>query len=121
VRLSKMAAVGSALRPSATRRMARRSWTMASKHPAAGLLIDHLPGGKVLGQVTPRRAAARHPTEGVEDVAEAVDALSGVLGQEAEIGPDELPLGVGDVTRVRLVSDHALNYAGDRTKVHNTL
>jgi hypothetical protein len=47
--------------------------------------------------------------------------LAGVFGKQAEIGPDELPLGVGDVTGVGLVSDHTLNYAGNPTKVHNTL
>ena len=93
----------------------------AGGEPAAGLLIDHLPGREVLGQVTPGGAAADDPTEGVEDVAEVVDALAGVLGQQAEIGPDELPLGVGDVAGVGLVSDHTLNYAGNWTKVHNTL
>ena len=48
-------------------------------------------------------------------------ALAGVLGQQAEVGHDELPLGVGDVAGVGLVSDHTLNYVADWTKVHNTL
>jgi hypothetical protein len=46
----------------------------------------------------PRRAASRHPTESVEDVAEAIDVPADVLGQQAVIGPGELPPGVGDVT-----------------------
>ena len=58
---------------------------------------------------------------GVEDVAEVVDALAGVLGEEAEVGDDELPFGVRDVAGVRSVSDHTLNYVGYCTKVHNTL
>ena len=93
----------------------------AGGEPAAGLLVDHLPGGEVLGQVAPRGAGADEPAQGVEDVAEVVDPLAGVLGQEAEIGDDELPFGVGDVAGVGLVSDHTLNYAGNWTKVHNTL
>jgi len=35
VRLSTIAAVGPARRPLAMRNTARRSWTIASKHPAA--------------------------------------------------------------------------------------
>ena len=47
--------------------------------------------------------------------------LAGVLWQEAEVGEDELPFGVGDVAGVGLVSDHTLNYVPDWTTVHNTL
>ena len=93
----------------------------AGGEPAAGLLVDRRPGREVLGDVTPLGAGADDPAEGVEDVAEAVLALAGVLGEQAEVGQDELPLGVGDVAGVGLVSDHTLNYVADWTKVHNTL
>ena len=66
----------------------------AGGEPAAGLLVDRLPGGEVLGQVAPGGAAADEPSQGVEDVAEVVDALAGVLGEQAEVGDDELPFGV---------------------------
>ena len=89
--------------------------------PATGLLVDHLPGGEVLGQVAPGGAATDEPPGGIEDVAEVVDALTCVLGEEAEIGNDELPFGVRDVTGVRLVCSHTLNYVHNWTKVHNTL
>ena len=89
--------------------------------PPAGLLIDHLPGREVLRQVPPGGAAADQPPGGVEDVSEVVDALAGVLGQEAEVGDDELPFRVRDVAGVRFVSDHTLNYVAHCTKVHNTL
>src|SRR5262249_13703986 len=92
----------------------------AGGQPAAGLLVDHRPGGGVLGQGAPRRARADDPPQAVEDIAEVVDPLSGILGQETEIGHDEFPLGVGDVAGVGLVSDHTLSYDGDWTKVHNT-
>ena len=92
----------------------------AGGEPAAGLLVDGLPGGEVLGQVAPGGAAADQPPRGVEDVAEVVDALAGVLGEQAEVGDDELPFGVRDVAGVGLVGDHTLNYV-DTTKVHNTL
>src|SRR5271165_937025 len=93
----------------------------AGGQPAATLLVDHLPGREVLGQVAPRRAGANDPPQAVEDVAEVIDPLAGVLGQEAEIGDDEFPFGVGDIAGIGLVSDHTLFYAGDWTKVHNTL
>jgi hypothetical protein len=50
-----------------------------------------------------------------------VDALAGVLWQQAEVGPDELAFGVGDITGVGLVSEHTINYVENWTKVYNTL
>jgi hypothetical protein len=88
--------------------------------PPAGLLINHLPRGKVLGEVAPRGAGTDEPTRSVEDVTEVVDALS-VFGQQAKVGKYELPFRVGDVTGVGLVCSHALNYVANWTKVHNTL
>ena len=66
----------------------------AGGQPAAGLLVDGLPRGEVLGQVAPRGAATDEPSRGVEDIAHVVDALAGVLGEQAEVGEDELPFGV---------------------------
>jgi hypothetical protein len=60
--------------------------------PAAALLIDRLPRREVLGQVAPLGAGANDPPQGVEDVAEVVDPLAGVLREGAEIRGDELPL-----------------------------
>jgi hypothetical protein len=68
-----------------------------------------------------RGPGADDPSEGVEDIAQVVLALAGVLGQEAEVREGELPFGVGDVARVGLVGDHTLNYGRDRARVHNTL
>jgi hypothetical protein len=78
--------------------------------PAAGLLIDHLPGGKVPGQVSPGRAGADDAPKAVEDIAEVVDSLAGVLGEEAKIGGDEFPFGVADIAGVVLMSDHILYF-----------
>jgi hypothetical protein len=52
---------------------------------------------------------------------EVGDALSGVFGQQAKVGKDELPFRVGDVTGVALVGGHTLNYVANRNKVHNML
>jgi hypothetical protein len=79
----------------------------------ASLLVDRFPGGKVLGQIAPRGTATDQPAGGVEDVAEVVDALACVLGEQAEVRDDELPLGVGDITGVELVCDHILYYDSD--------
>jgi hypothetical protein len=49
-----------------------------------------------------------------------MNPLAGVLGQEAGIGHDELPFGVGDIAGIGLVSNHALYYNGAWTRVHNT-
>ena len=92
----------------------------AGGQPAAGLLVDRRPGREVGREVTPGGAGADEPAQGVEDVAEVMLTLAGVLGQQAEVGQDELPFGVGDVAGVGLVCDHTLNYAHTWTTVHNT-
>jgi hypothetical protein len=84
-------------------------------------LIDHFPRREVVGEVAPRGAATDEPSCGVEDVAKVVDTLAGILGEQAEVGDDELPFSVRDVAGVRFVSDHTLNYVAYCTKVHNTL
>jgi hypothetical protein len=48
-------------------------------------------------------------------------ALAGVLGKQVEVRDDELPLGIRDVAGVRLVSDHALKYVANWTRVHYAL
>jgi hypothetical protein len=75
----------------------------AGLQPAAALLVVRRPGGEVLGQVAPRRAGADDPAQAVEDIAEVILALGGILGQQAEVGDDELPLGVGNIAGVGLV------------------
>ena len=72
----------------------------AGGHPAAALLVDHLPGGEVLGQVAPRRAGADDPPEAIEHIAEVVDALAGVLRKQAEIGDHEGPFGIRNIAGV---------------------
>ena len=59
-----------------------RETTGSSQLPA----IDG-PAWGVLGQVLPRGAGPNEPARGVEAVAEAVDALAGVFGPEARLGP----------------------------------
>ena len=78
----------------------------AGGEPAAGLLVDHLPGGEVVGQVAPGGAAADEPAQGVEDVAEVVDALAGVLGEQAEIrGTNKIVLWGTTLARSRKESE----------------
>ena len=89
--------------------------------PSPSLLVDRRPGREVLGEITPGGAGADDPAKGVQDVAEVMLALGGVLGQEAEIGEYELPFGVGDVAGVGLVGDHPLKYDHSSVRVHNTL
>jgi len=56
----------------------------AGRQSAVALLVDHLPGREVLGQVAPRRAGGDH----------------------------EGPFGIRHIAGVWLVSDHTLNYVG---------
>jgi hypothetical protein len=57
----------------------------------------------------------------VDDVAQVVDLVASVFGEQAEIGDDELLFGVRDVAGVRSVSYHTLNYVAYCTKVNDTL
>jgi hypothetical protein len=77
-------------------------------------------GREVLGQVTPGRTAADDLPQAVEDVAEVVDTLAGVFGQQTETACNEGLLLVGDVAGIGLVSNHTLSYDEKQTKVHNT-
>ena len=77
--------------------------------PRPGVTVDSslerpLEGlGEGLGH-PPRRAGADDVPRGVEDVAEVVDPLAGILGQQTEIGDNEFPFGVGDAAGAGLVS-----------------
>ena len=93
----------------------------AGSKPAASLLVDHLPRREVLGQVTPRGAATDEPSKAIQDVAEIVHSLAGVLGKQAKVGEDELPFRVSNIAGVGSVSDHTLKYVPQWTTVHNTL
>ena len=84
--------------------------------------IEHWIGGSpTQNSATATQPVTDEPAQSIEEITEVMDTLAGVLGQEAEVRQDELPFGVGDVAGIGLVGDHALNYAGNRTKVHNTL
>ena len=65
--------------------------------PSAALLIDGLPGWEVLGEIAPGRTGTDDVSQAVEDIAERMLALAGILGKQAQIGDDELPLGIRDV------------------------
>ena len=74
----------------------------AGGDPAAGLVVDGVPGGQVVGGRPPGGPGADQPSQGVEDLAEALVALRGVLGDRRQVGRDEGPLGVADVGVARL-------------------
>lgn len=59
---------------------ARERWSKASGgQPSSCLLVDHLRGTKVLGKELPGGAATYEPTEGIEDIAQVIDAFSDIL------------------------------------------
>jgi hypothetical protein len=80
----------------------------ADRGPASALLVNHLPGREVLGQVAPRRTGACDPVQAVEDIAEVRYPLAGVLGKQTKIGDQEGPFGIRNIAGVWLVSDHTL-------------
>ena len=106
VRLSKIAAVGSSCRPSRSRRMRRRSRVIASFTPAAihllRLLIDDRPGRDVVGHHPPGLTASYDVTHAVEDLAQVMLPLRGILAQQRQVRRDEVQLLVRDITRIRL-------------------
>ncbi len=68
--------------------------------PASRLLIHRLPRRKVGGQPSPRRARAHHVAHGVEDLAQIMATLRRRLGQQAQLGRDELPFFIADITGI---------------------
>lgn len=60
---------------------------MAAK-PPPGLMGDAWPGRIIVWAVAPMGLGADEPAEGIEGVAEVMDAPADVLGQEAQVGKD---------------------------------
>src|SRR5215210_4824577 len=61
-------------------------------YPPLRLLVDRLPRRQVVGHVAPGRPGPHDPPQPVEDLAQVVLALRGVLPNEREVGSDKLPL-----------------------------
>jgi hypothetical protein len=59
-----------------------------------------------VGHVSPRRAGAYDPPQPVEDLAQIVLALRGVLSDEREVWGHEVPLFVRNVAGVWFSSSH---------------
>src|SRR5215217_764636 len=74
--------------------------------PALGLLVDGLPRREVVWHHAPRGSGSHYPAQGIEDLAQVVDALRGVFAEQREVGGDERPLFVAHVGRVRLSVRH---------------
>ena len=91
------------------------------REPPAGLLIDGMPRGQVVGQQPPPRARADDPTEAVENLPQVVVALRGIQAHEREVGGNQCPFFGADITRIRFADRHALMLFIHRRKVHNTL
>jgi site-specific DNA recombinase len=70
--------------------------------PAARLLIDHRPSGKLVRQVGPLRPGPHQPAQRVEDLPQVVMSLRRVRPHQRQLRQHEVPLLVGDIARVRL-------------------
>ena len=70
------------------------------------MLVDGFPRRQVVGHVAPRRAGAYDPPQPVEDLAQIVVALRGVLSDEREVWGHERPLFIRNVTGVWFSSSH---------------
>ena len=68
---------------------------VAGIQPRSGLLVDLRLRREILGDVAPLGPGADEPAGAVEDVAKVMLTLASVLGQQAEVGQDELPFGDG--------------------------
>ena len=72
----------------------------ADIEPASGLCIDDVPRRQVVRQPAPGGTRMHHPARGVEDLAQVVAPLRCVGADQGQIGGDEGPFRVADVTRV---------------------
>jgi hypothetical protein len=68
--------------------------------PAARLLVDGVPRREVVVEETSLCTGANQPAEGIEDLAEGMLTLGGVLTHQGEVGGGELSLLVAHVTWV---------------------
>ncbi len=112
MRLSETAAVGSGARPlepGAAERpeIVDHRFEDPGVEPPWGLLVDGRPRREAVWHHAPGRASAYDPAQGVEDLAQLVGALRGVLSNERQVGGEEGPLLVRNVGRVRLPVRHA--------------
>jgi hypothetical protein len=92
--------------------------------PAARLLVDDVPAGKVVRQHAPLGASAHPPAQAIEDLAQVVAPLRRVLTYEGQVGRDEVPFLVADVTLrggARRWSSHVPILPTPRHRVHNRL
>ena len=64
---------------------------------ALRLLVDGLPGWKVVGHPPPWRARLHHIAQPVEHLAERMLALPCILAQQRQVGGDKRPFVIGNV------------------------
>ena len=103
MRESSMAAEGSETLPCERRKIAQIVGHLLEDpggEPPLRLLIDGRPGRQVVGHVAPLGACPHDPPKPVENLAQLVAALRGILADERQVGGDEGPLFVGNVAWV---------------------
>jgi hypothetical protein len=64
------------------------------------LLVHGIPGWQILRQQTPCRARPDHPAQAIEDLPQAMLALGSLFGYEGQIGGDQGPFLITDITGV---------------------
>ena len=79
----------------------------ADGEPPSRLLVDRLPQREIVRQHPPGGARAHDPPQGVEGLAQVVDALGSVLSEQREVGGDEGLFLIARVCGVRLLVRHA--------------
>src|SRR3954447_11370796 len=73
-----------------------------SGQPTLRLLVDCRPGRQVIGHGPPRNAVPDDVAQAIEQLAERIPALTGILTQQDQVWRDERPFFIGDVRGVRL-------------------
>jgi hypothetical protein len=95
-----------------------RSFKDACRKPALALLVDRVPGRLVVGNQAPGGTATDQKAQAVEDFAQRVFALRGILGHQGRIRSDDCPFFIADITGIRF-SAHLPR--SPYSKVHNRL
>src|SRR6478735_6548722 len=99
----------------------RHGLKTATVEPAPYLFIDRSVREQVVGQHAPMRAAAHQSAQRIEYLAQIVPALSCVQRQLGQIGGDEFPFFVADITWITLTGFHLRNGLPNRLLVHSRL
>ena len=69
----------------------------AGRQPTTRLLVDRLPGWQIVGHIAPLESGAGNEAQSIEELAQGMNALRGILAHEGEVGGQKSPFLIGNI------------------------